>query len=224
MPAADQCSTATPPVTLRRCLMSCVTHGNRRSGRASTAQGWAATSNRSGASALGQDRLLPLTPMWASSACAFLCRAAFPFVVSDVVRYTWLSTGTHPSGWARSPNRALGCGDCSPSFCVLLPGVQGQAAPGFGQLEDTLRVSCPNRRARRDLGPCPPISQVPAAPGRRCDAVCRAGLLAVADIHPAGDRGPSRLAGAAGAAHGEDLPLTGNVFEALLAMGSQVDG
>jgi len=105
---------------------------SRRSVRASTAQGWAAISNRSGASALGQDRLLPLMPMRASSACAFLCRAAFPFVISDVVRYTWLSTGTHPSGWARSPNRALGCGDCSPSFCVLLPGVQGQADPGFG--------------------------------------------------------------------------------------------
>ena len=74
------------------------------------------------------------------------------------------------------------------------------------------------------LGPCPSISQVPAALGRRCDAVCRAGLLAVAGIHLAGDRGPSRLAGAAGAVHGEDLPLTGNVFEALLAMGSQVDG
>jgi hypothetical protein len=48
--------------------------------------------------------------------------------------------------------------------------------------------------------------------------------LAVVDIDPAGDRGPSRFAGAAGAVHGEDLPLTGNVFEALLAMGSQVDG
>ena len=85
-------------------------------------------------------------------------------------------------------------------------------------------MSCPNRRVCRGLGPCPSISQVPAAPGRRCDAVCRAGLLAVVDIHPAGDRGPSRFADAAGAVHGEDLPLTGNVFEALLAMGSQVDG
>ena len=79
-------------------------------------------------------------------------------------------------------------------------------------------------QARRGLGPCPSISQVPAALGRRCGAVCRAGLLAVADIQRAGDRGPSRLAGAAGAVHGEDLPLAGNVFEALLAMGSQVDG
>ena len=29
MPAADLCSAVTPPVTLRRCLMSCVTHVSR---------------------------------------------------------------------------------------------------------------------------------------------------------------------------------------------------
>ena len=64
--------------------------------------------------------------------CILMQRSAFPFVISNVVRYTWLSTGTHPSGCARSPNRAPRCGDCSPSFCALLPGVQGQAVPGFG--------------------------------------------------------------------------------------------
>jgi hypothetical protein len=36
MPAADQGSALTPPVTLRRCLMSCVTHVNRRYVRGST--------------------------------------------------------------------------------------------------------------------------------------------------------------------------------------------
>jgi hypothetical protein len=64
--------------------------------------------------------------------CILMQPSAFSFVISNVVRYTWLGTGTHPSGWARSPNRAPRCGDCSPSFCALLPGVQGQAAPGFG--------------------------------------------------------------------------------------------
>jgi hypothetical protein len=64
--------------------------------------------------------------------CILMQPSAFPFVISNVVRYTWLGTGTHPSGWARSPNRAPRCGDCSPSFCALLPGVQGQAVPGFG--------------------------------------------------------------------------------------------
>ena len=181
-------------------------------------------SNRSGVSALGQDRLLPLIPTWASSACAFLCRAAFPFVISDLVRYIWLSTGAHLSGWAGSPNRALGCGDCSPSFCVLLPGVQGQALPGFGTTRGRVTGELPEPSARRGLGSCPSMSQVLVAPGRRCDAVRRAGLLAVVDIHLAGDRGPSRFGGAAGAVHGEDIPLAGNVFEALLAMGSQADG
>ncbi len=122
------------------------------------------------------------------------------------------------------PNRAPRCGGCSPSFCALLPGVQGQAAPGFGDNSRT-RYG----RVARTVGP--PGSRAlsvdissPSGPRRRCGAVCRAGLLAVAGIHPAGDRGPSRLAGAAGAVHREDVPLTGNVFEALLAMGSQVDG
>jgi hypothetical protein len=85
--------------------------------------------------------LLPLNSPRSSGAraltgvCATGCLmqpSALPFVISNVVRYTWLGTGTHPSGWARSPNRAPRCGDCSPSFCALLRGVQGQAAPGFG--------------------------------------------------------------------------------------------
>ena len=43
MPAADRCSAVTPPVTLRRCLMSYVTHVNRRYGRVVPARASAAS-------------------------------------------------------------------------------------------------------------------------------------------------------------------------------------
>jgi hypothetical protein len=135
-----------------------------------------------------------------------------------------LSTDAHPSGWPRSPDRALRCGVCSPSFCALLP-VFKHRPPGIrGRLEDALRAGCPNRRLAGVWGPVRRYlkSQQPSAGGAmRCAGRVFWPLF---DIRLAGDRGPSRFASAAGGIHAEDIPLTGNVFEALLAMGSQVDG
>jgi len=147
--------------------------------------------------------------------CILMRPSAFPFVISNVP--TPLGGPDHRIGRrvVRTARR-----HSVPSYPAFKDGPPRDSGTTRGHV--TGEFSEPS--ARRGLGPCPSISQVPAALGRRCDAVCRAGLLAVVDIHPAGDRGPSRLAGAAGAVHGEDLPLTGNVFEALLAIGPQVDG
>lgn len=87
-------------------------------------------------------------------------------------------------------------------------------------LDITLRNS--RFRVRGDTGQA--VKLLLRSPAVGAMRVCRARLVVVVDIHLAGDRGPSWFGAAAGSVHGEDIPLTGNAFEALLAMGPQVDG
>ena len=130
--------------------------------------------------------------------CILMQNSAFPFVISNVVRYTWLSTGTHPSGWAGHRIGRRVVGTARRHSARSYPAFKDKPSRDSGTTRGHVTGELSEPPGRRGLGSCPSISQVPAALGGRCAAVCRAGLLAVAGIHLAGGRGhhgwPARLA------------------------------
>ena len=109
VPAAARYSAVTPPVTLRRCLMSCVTHVNRRYGRQSGHQG---------------SRTVPPPKRVICAATRLRADDVCIWLMKDLVFDTTVRAVRHRDGQRRQDHLGEGPADRCPR-----PGRSGQAAP-----------------------------------------------------------------------------------------------